>query len=323
MASQSSPRPARERHFDARALRFVIIFPLLLIAALSGGAFLLRASFAEGAVLPAGGDPVPLVVFLTVGAGSVLLPAVAVGVPATRRVLPSVVRRSLMGVTMALQLAVFSLFVAALLGQGAHAQGLPPERVSGFVFLMGSGLSAAMGVVLGMTFKPEEQWTRADDLALAQILSGTNERLQYFVHPRSSVIVMILLIGVLPGGLLALITPWLGLLTVVLALFAIGNLCASVELDHAELRVKLAAVLPVIAIPVQEVDSALALAVLARNYGGVGLRKQSGREGFLASSGAAVVLRMGDGGTAVIGAPNLDVADEVARLLNRGAGKSL
>jgi len=280
-------------------------------------------------MLPAGGDSVPLAVFLAVGAGAVLLPALVVGIPATRTALPRTLRRIMLGITMALQLSVFSLFVSAILAQGAPAGGAPPERFSSFVFLMGSGLSAAMGVVLGMTFKPDEQWTRQDDAALEAMLEGeadpsaAADRLLFFVHPRSSVVTMILLFGILPGGLLTLVSPWLWLAMIVLASLVCASLCASVHVNRAELRVKLAGILPVIVIPVSHVDAAVSLQVTARDYGGWGLRKHSGEQTFLAGSGAAVVLRMDDGGRAVIGTPNLDVADEVAALLNRRAGKSL
>lgn len=319
---------SKERHLDARALRFVIIFPCLLSLALIAGTLLLRGSFGAGVQLPWGGDAIPLVAFLAVACGTVLLVGLGVGNFATRTTRTAILRRIILGVAMALQLAAFSLFSAAILGQGGSAT-LAPERVNEYVLMMGCGLAAAMGLVLAMTFKPDEQWTPADDAAFARVLAheadptAANDRLAYLIHPRNSVVVMILLAGFLPGLLLSLLSPWFLLATVLLALLVLAALCASVHVDRQGLSVKLVGLLPVIHIPRTEVDAAVALDLVAREHGGWGLRKHSGAESFLAASGAGVVLHQNDGGRTVVGAPNLEVADAVAAVLNRRAGKNL
>ena len=327
MAPDGRHDSSTEHHLDARALRFALIFPVLLSAALIFGNVLISAQLPAGVVLPAGGDPVAVPVFLSVGVAAIMVTGAGLGSQGARTTLPRTLRRILLGAAMTLQLSAFTLFVSALLGQGARG-GLPPERVDGFVLVMGCGLAAAMGVVLALTFKPDEQWTPADDLALAQLLvdqndpTEANDRLGYFLHPRSSVILMILLAGVLPGAFLALISPWLLLATVLVALLIIASLCATVIMDRTGLAVKVLGLVPVLVVPCHFVDAAVALDILARDYGGWGPRRHSGSATFLSYSGAAVVLRLDDGGMAVVSAPTLDVADDLSVILNRRAGKS-
>lgn len=326
MAPDGSHDSSTERRLDARALRFALIFPVLLSAALILGSVLISAQLPDGVVFPLGGDPVAVPVFLSVGVATIMVTGAGLGSQGARTSLPRTLRRLLLGVAMTLQLSAFTLFVAALLGQGAHG-GRPPERVDGFVLLMGCGLAAAMGVVLALTFKPDEQWTPADDTALLRMLetdrdpTEANDNLGYFLHPRSSVILMILLAGILPGAFLAIISPWLLLATALVALLIIALLCATVSMDRTQLEVKLLGLIPVLVVPCHSVDAAVSLDVVARDYGGWGPRRHSGSATFLSYSGAAVVLRLDDGGKAVVGAPDLDVADDLSTILNRRAGK--
>lgn len=327
MGYGSGESTTHERRMDARALRFAIIFAVLLSAALLLGGFLIRAQLPHGVVPPLGGSPLPVPTFLGIGVVLILLLGAGLGSQGARISLPSTARRVLLGVAVALQLGVFTLFVATLLGQGAQG-GLSPVRVDGFVLLMGCGLAAAMGVVLSMTFKPVEQWSAADDRAMEQELeaekdpTASNDKLAYFLHPRSSVVIMILLTGILPGTFLALINPWIFVAAAVLALLVVGMLCATVEVDRAQLSVKLLGLVPVLIAPCEGLDAAVSLDIVAKDYGGWGLRKHSGSATFLTHSGAAVVLRQRDGGRVVVSAPDLDIADDLAQILNRRAGKA-
>ncbi|WP_150117103.1 hypothetical protein [Arthrobacter sp. ERGS1:01] len=320
-------RPGRrERHIDARALRFAIIFPALLSVGLVVGGVLVGTGLDRGVVLPTGGDPVPLAVFLAVAVVVTLLLGAGVGSQGARTLLPRNLRRVLLGVAMALQLASCTLFVAALLGQSGQG-GAPVVRVDSYVVLMGSGFAAAMGLVLALTFKPDEQWTSADDAALARALESAadpmaaNDTLAYTLHPRSSVVIMILLAGVFPGAILSLVSGWFMAGFLLAALLTVAALTATVHVDRSRLMVKLAGVLPVIVVPCTDVDAAVSLDIVARDYGGWGLRKHGGSESFLAASGAAVVVRAGQAGRVVVGAPNLDTADDLSAILNRRAGK--
>ncbi len=327
MAYDGSQDGSGERPIDARALRFTLIFPLLLAAALFLGGLLIRAQLPHGVVLPTGGEPIPVFSFLGVGAAVIVVLGVGVGGQGARTLLPSMVRRILLGVGMTLQLAAFTLFGAALLGQGAPA-GSPKVTVDGFSLLMGCGLAMAMGVVLAMTFKPAEQWSASDDKVLAQMLdaeadpTAINDTMAYFVHPRGSVTLMILLVAILPGAILTVVSPWILLVAVVLALLAISMLSATIQVDRHQLSVKLLGLVPVMAVPCESVDASVSLDITAKDYGGWGLRKHSGSATFLTYSGAAVVLRLNDGGKVVVSAPDLDMADDLSAILNRRAGKS-
>lgn len=315
------------RHLDARALRFAVVFPVLLSLGLVAGGLMVGGQLAGGAELPWGGGPVPLAVFLATGVAAILLLGAGIGSLGARTTLPRTSRRVLLGVAMALQLAACTLFAAALLGQTGQGE-LPAVRVDGYVMLMGSGLAAAMGVVLALTFKPDEQWSPADDAALAALVetaedpAAARDRMGYFLHPRSSVIVMILLAAVLPGSLLALLSPWILPALVLAALVVVALLCATVQVDRTQLTVKLLGFIPALVAPCEGIDVAVSLDVAARDHGGWGLRRHSGSATFLAKSGAAVVIRQNNGGSVVVGAPDLDAADELAAILNRRAGKS-
>ncbi len=318
---------AGQRHIDTRALRFALIFPVLLAVALVAGGLLVGGQLPHGVLLPWGGSALTLPVFLAVGAGTIIVLGAGIGCFGARTTLPRTLRRVLLGLAMALQLAACTLFAAALLGQAGQGV-LPAVRVDGYVMLMGSGLAAAMGVVLALTFKPDEQWTSSDDAALAQMLdeeadpTAANDQLAYFIHPRSSVILMILLAAVLPGALLALISPWILLGLVVVALVTIAMACAVVAVDRQQLTVKALGFATVLAAPCEDTMAAVSLEISARDYGGWGLRRQSGSVSYLAYSGAAVVIRQNDGGRVTVSAPNLDVADALSEILNRRAGKS-
>ncbi|MDJ0316019.1 hypothetical protein [Arthrobacter antibioticus] len=325
--STGSHDSTRERHIDARALRFALIFPVLLAAALVLGGVFTSSQLPDGVLLPVGGWAVPLPTFLGIGVASILILGAGVGSFGARTTFSRTLRRILLGVAMTLQLTACALFAATLLGQ-AGAGELPAVQVDGYVMLMGSGLAMAMGVVLALTFKPDEQWSSTDDLALARVLlaeedpAAGKDQLAYFLHPKSSVIMMILLAAILPGALLALLSPWVLLAAGLLALLAISMLCATVEVDRSQLIVKLLGVIPVVVAPCEEVDAAVSLNIVAKNYGGWGLRKHSGSATFLTHSGAAVVLRESSGAKVVVSAPNLDIADELSQILNRRAGKS-
>lgn len=327
MAADGSHDSTTGRHLDARALRFALIFPALLSLGLVAGGLMVGGQLAGGAELPWGGDAVPLPVFLAVGVAAILLLGACIGSLGARTTLPRTSRRVLLGVAMTLQLAACTLFAAALLGQSGQGE-LPAVRIDGYVLLMGSGLAAAMGLVLALTFKPDEQWTSADDQALAHILevkndpSYANDQLAYFIHPRSSMILMILLAAILPGSLLALISPWILLGLVVVASVTIAMACAVVHVDRQQLTVKVLGFATVLVAPCEDTMAAVSLDIAAKDYGGWGLRRQSGSVSFLAYSGAAVVLRQNDGGRVTVNAPNLDVADELSAILNRRAGKS-
>ncbi|WP_427018150.1 hypothetical protein ACQCSX_06050 [Pseudarthrobacter sp. P1] len=307
---------------DKRALRFAIGFPLALALAFFAAGFTFHNEVPQGVVLPTGGYPLALPAYLAVGAGAIALAGVGISSQGARTVLPRLLRRIVMGAGMSIQLTIAALFASALAAQAGTSEA-PSQRLDATVLAMGSGAAVALGVTLAMSFKPDEQWTRADDAELGRVLDPAlaADSVEYWVHPRSSVVIMILLLGILPAMFLGLLSPWLGVASVAAALIAIGALSALVTADRSGVKVRLAGLLPVMGAACVDMDAAVALNVSAGRHGGWGLRHHSGSASFLAASGAAVVVRLNDSTSLVIGAPNLDTADVLEALLNRRAGK--
>ena len=312
---------ARDR-IDTRALRFALGFPVVLGVAFGVAGFTLHGEVPHGVVLPVGGPPLPVFGYLGIAAGVIAVVGWGIGTQAARTVLPGLGRRLILGLAVAVDLFLAALFASALVAQ-AETPPPPGVRLDSIVLATGTGGAVALGVVMGAVFKPDEQWTSRDDQALTFALDPDllRDRLEYWIHPRSSVLIMIALCGAFPGTLVALVLPWLGLLIFVLAMAGIAFLCARVAAGRTGVRVFIAGVLPVLECPSTSILGAAATHVTARTYGGWGLRRHGPSSSYLAASGPAVAVRLTDDGGSVIGAPDPDRAEALADLLNRRAGK--
>ncbi len=311
------------RGTDRRALRFAILFPLVLAICFGLAGYTLRGEIPLGAVLPFGGPALPAVGYLAFSAACIALVGIVIGSQAARTALPRTARRVLLGTAFTVELFLTSLFGATLVAQAGTGlpPGAPPDPI---VLAMGSGAALSLGVVMALVYQPAEQWTQRDEEALLVELdpSRARNRLTYWIHPRSSVLIMILLAGALPGVLLALALPWLGVLVFALALAAIVLLTALVDADRDGVQVLIGGVVPVLRCRTAAVQAAAVLDMRARDYGGWGLRRHGGTMSFLAASGPAVVVRLESGAAAIIGAPDAGRAETLAVLLNgrsRGA----
>lgn len=312
------PRSGRT---DARALRFAIGFPIVLAAGFVLAAFTLRGEVPRGAALPFGGSPLPFPGYLATSAAAIIAVGEAIGTQSARTVLPAVARRLLLGAAVGVSLFLAALFGSALVAQAGTSQA-PSPRVDGIVLAMGCGGALALGTIMAFVYKPEEQWTRRDDEAVLLVLdpSLAQDRLSYWIHPRSSVIVMILLTGAFPGTLIALVVPWLGVLLFILALALIAFLTARITATTSGVRVQMAGVIAVIRFPVSDVDRATADGVLAREFGGWGLHRRGTTVSYLSASGPAVVVRLSSEATAVLGAPDAARARDLAAKLSKRSG---
>ncbi|HEY8295645.1 MAG TPA: hypothetical protein VIG41_09930 [Micrococcaceae bacterium] len=308
--------------WDGRTLRFAVGFPIVLAAAFSLAALTFRGLVPRGIVLPIGGTAVSFWVFTAISAAAILTVGLPVAIRAARTTVPPLGRRLLLGVAIGCDLLVTALMAASLVAQ-ADTPEAPSARIDPFVFAAGSGAAVALGFVVALAFKPEEQWSRRDQRALALALDPAlaADSMTFWIHPRSSVALMILLAGVLPGVLLAVLLPWLGALVVLLALVALAVLSARVDARRDGAEVSVAGLVRTIRIEPAGLLGAAAAVVEARLYGGWGPRRHGTSGSFLAASGPAVVVRMHDGGSYVIGAPDEDAADRLAELLNRRAGE--
>lgn len=306
--------------WDPVALRFGLGFPVILAVAFLIAGFVFRNEVPHGVALAGIGNPVPYVVYLAVAAGSIVLVGVLIALQAARRAVSPLLRRILLGFAVTSTLVLASLFAAGILAQAGTST--PAPGIDPIVFASGSGAAVAMGFVIAFTFRPDEQWNERDDQALAAELDPEllRDSLNYWIKPRASVIVMILLVGVLPGALLLPFVPWLSAVLVLLAVLAIGALSGLLDADRFTATVRLAGVFPVLSVDLAHLQGAVAAVVEAKLYGGWGIRRQGTKASFLAGSGPAVVVRMDDGGAYVIGAPNEARAQELADLLNRRSG---
>ena len=104
MAFDGSHDSTHERPVDARALRFALIFPLLLSVALFLGGFLIKEQLPDGVLLLWGAAPIPVGSSLGIGAALIVLVGAGVGSQGARTSLPAMSRRILLGVGMTLQL---------------------------------------------------------------------------------------------------------------------------------------------------------------------------------------------------------------------------
>ncbi len=316
---------------DTRALRFAMGFPLVLGLAFVICAFLVRADLPEPLAVGWGdGGPVAFAPFGTVvGAGAALIvlagwAALAQAVPLSR---PARMRRTMMGAGLALTLFIATVLAALLVGQ----LGLPDargSRVDASVLALGSGAALALGIILGFVFKADERWSVDDDRALdaavqqqldPELAADTCTR---WVHARSSVFVMVGIAAILPGALISIVLPWLGLLLAAVAVLAATFLVARIRIDRSGLRVYAGGFLRVIEVPAADIATATAQDVSAANFGGWGFRVHAGTRTMLVSSGPAVLIECGGGRVAAVSGGTAETAESMARTLARVAARA-
>ncbi|WP_427171079.1 hypothetical protein [Arthrobacter sp. 92] len=316
---------------DAKALRFAVGFPVLLAAAFTVCALLLRADLPEPLAVQwseAGASGfAPFGAVVGFGAGLI----VAVGwlllvqaVPLSR---PALMRRILMGVGLFGVLFVTTVLAAVLVGQAGI--GDPHEaRVDMSVLALGSGAALALGVIMGFVFKADERWSVDDDRAVQETLEReldpeiAADSVRLWVHARSSVFIMLGIATLFPAALIALAVPWLAALLTVVALLAATFLFARIRVDRSGLRVFAAGFVPVMDVPASAIASASPALVRASDYGGWGYRHHGGITAMLVSSGPAVVVDRADGKKVAVSGGTADSAERVAAALSRVAARA-
>ncbi|MFF1383081.1 hypothetical protein ACFVWT_05920 [Arthrobacter sp. NPDC058288] len=316
---------------DARALRFALVFPVLLAAAFVVCALLIRRDVPDPMAVrwneagPAGFAPFSAFVafgglFIAVVGWLVLVQAV----PLSR---PVVMRRLMMGTGLAVSLFVTTVLAAVLVGQ-AGITDVREARVDLTVLALGAGAALPLGVVLGFVFKADERWSVDDDRAVREALVRevdpelAADSVRMWVHARSSVFVMLGVASLFPAALIAIAVPWLGALLVALAVLAAAFLFARVIVDRSGLRVFAAGFVRVMEVPASAISSASPADVRAADYGGWGYRHHGGTTAMLVSSGPAVVVNRADGRKMAISGGSADSAERVAAVLSRVAARA-
>lgn len=316
---------------DIRALRFAVVFPLLLAGGFVVCAQLLRNSLPEPVAVmwnsDGGSSFAPFGAYVSGGAALITLVgwiAFFQAVPVSR---PVIMRRVMMGMGLLVSLFVTAVLAAGLVGQSG-AVDARSTHVDPVILAMGSGAAVALSVVMMMAFKPDPRWTREDDQALetAALLAAdpdlARDSLRMWVHARSSVFIMIIVAAVFPAVLIAVALPWLGALLVVAALVGAGFLFARVRADRGGLQVFAGGVVRVLTVPAVDIAAAAPTDVKAADYGGWGWRHHDDATAMLVSSGPAVVVRKLNGRRVALSAGTAAAADNIAAILNRAAERA-
>ncbi|CAN7410291.1 hypothetical protein [Arthrobacter sp. LjRoot14] len=316
---------------DARALRFALVFPVLLAAAFVVCALLIRPDIPDPMAVrwteagPAGFAPFSA--FVTFGGLIIALVGWLVlgqAVPLSR---PAVMRRLMMGAGLTVSLFVTTVLAAVLVGQAGIAD-VREARVDMTVLALGSGAALPLGVIMGFVFKADERWSVDDDRAVRQALDReidpelAADSVRLWVHARSSVFVMLGVASLFPAALISIAVPWLGALLVALAVLAAAFLFARVIVDRSGLRVFAAGFVRVMQVPASAISSATPAVVRAADYGGWGYRHHGGTTAMLVSSGPAVVVNRADGKKVAISGGSADSAERVAAVLSRVAARA-
>ncbi|MFC8409002.1 hypothetical protein [Arthrobacter sp. NPDC057259] len=316
---------------DTRAVRFAIGFPLVLAAAFTVCAFLIRSRLPEPLAVRWSADGAenfaPFAAVVGVGAAMIVLTGWAVLLQAAPLTRPAVMRRIMMGAGLGLSLFVTAVLAAVLVGQ----IGLSDARASHVdvtILAMGSGAALGLGVVMGFVFKADERWSVDDERAARAALEHirdpdlARDDVRLWVHARSSIFVMLGISTLFPAALLSVALPWLAAVLTAAALAATLFLFARVKVDRAGLRVLAAGLLPVLTVPAAEIGSAAPELVRAAERGGWGFRRHGRDSSMLVANGPAVVVRRLDGGTVTVSAGGPASADNVAQTLTRVASRA-
>ncbi|MFP3580443.1 hypothetical protein SB659_12760 [Arthrobacter sp. SIMBA_036] len=316
---------------DLRALRFALVFPMLLAIGFASCSQMLRNNLPDPVAVmwnaDGGSSFAPFGAYVAGGSGLIALFGWVTFIQAVPLSRPVVMRRIMMGIGLMVSLFMTTVLAAGLVGQSGVGNARL-SHVDPIVLAMGSGAALALGVVMMFAFKPDPRWTAEDDAALQSELrlladpDLARDSLRMWVHARSSVFVMIIVSAGFPAALIAVVIPWLGALVAAAALVAASFLFARVRADRDGLQVFAAGVLRVLRVPAGDISAAAAADVKAADFGGWGLRHHEDSTAMLVSSGPAVVVNQRNGRRVALSAGTQDAADKVAGILNRAANRA-
>ena len=314
-----------EQRWDHRALRFGILFPVLL-----GGGFALAAFTFRGRVpepvawlwdADGGRAFVPFAGYLAGGAGLVAVAGALACLPAARLSRPPIARRITMGGGIGLSMFLTTVLAAGLMGQVglADAHGSRPDAI---VLAMGSGATLALAVVMMMAFKPDEQWSPRDEAALLAELDPerTRSTFVYWAHARSSVFVMLGVVVVQTSLLLLLVAPWGSALLTLAGLVAAGSLVLRVSVSPERVRLRAGGIVPVLSFAPTAVLRAGSRDVAAREFGGWGYRRRGADTSVLVASGHAIEVLLDDGRRCAFSGRDAETSQRVLEVLRASSG---
>jgi hypothetical protein len=314
-----------ETRWDRKALRFAIGYPLLLAIGFAVASLTFRGRVPEPVAWlwdAAGGTAfVPFGGYVAGGAALVAVVGALLCIQAALLAHPPISRRIFMAGGVGMSMFLTTVLASGLIGQ----DGVPDARASHpdpIVLAMGSGATVAFAVVMLLSFKPEEQWSPKDEAALLDALEPQRaaSTFTYWAHARSSVFVMLGIVGISVSLLLLVVSPWISLGLTVAAVLAAGSLVARVRVSPDAVGVFIAGVLPVLKFVPERVLRAGAETVAARDFGGWGYRRRGHAVSVLVASGEAVEVILDDGRQATFSGRDGDTARRVVDVLRGASG---
>ena len=316
---------ASEQRWDRKALRFAIGYPVLLAIGFGLASLTFRGRVPEPVawLWDAGGGRafVPFAGYVAGGAVLVAVVGAAMCLQAALLSRPPISRRIFMAGGVGMSMFLTTVLASGLIGQ----DGIPNPRDSHpdpIVLAMGSGATVAFAVVMLFSFKPDEQWSPRDDDALLEVLEPDRvaSTFSYWAHARSSVFVMLGIIGISVSLLLLVVSPWLSLALTLAAILAAGSLVVRVAVSPEAVAVFVAGVVPVLRFAPIRVLRAAAQTVAARTFGGWGYRRKGQSVSVLVASGEAVEVILDDGRRATFSGRDGDTARRVVDVLREASG---
>lgn len=314
-----------EKRWDRKALRFAIGYPLLLAIGFGLASLTFRGRVPEPVAwlwdADGGRAYVPFTGYLLGGAALVAVVGAALCLQAALLSRPPISRRIFMAGGVGMSMFLTTVLASGLIGQDGirDARDSHPDPI---VLAMGSGATVAFAVVMLFAFKPDEQWSPRDQEALLEVLEPDRaaSTFSYWAHARSSVFVMLGIIGISVSLLLLVVSPWISLVLTLAALLAAGSLVIRVAVRPESVAVFLAGVVPVLRFNPSGVLRAGAETVAARRFGGWGYRRSGKVISVLAASGEAVEVILDDGRRATFSGRDGDTARHVVDVLRAAAG---
>ncbi|GAB2737396.1 putative NADH:ubiquinone reductase complex subunit [Sinomonas soli] len=313
-----------EARWDRKALRFAIGYPVLLALGfgLASLSFHGRVPDPVAWQWDAGGGRafIPFTAYLLGGAVLVAVVGALLCLQAALLTRPPISRRIFMAGGVGMSMFLTTVLAAGLIGQdGVPARDSHPDPI---VLAMGSGATVAFTVVMLLSFKPEEQWSPKDEAALLDELEPERaaSTFTYWAHARSSVFVMLSIIGVSVSLLLLVLSWWISLVLTAAALLTAASLVARVRVSPESVGVFLAGVVPVLRFDPERVLRAGFETVRARDFGGWGYRRRGQTLSVLVASGEAVTVVLDDGRRATFSGRDGDTARRVVDVLRTASG---
>jgi hypothetical protein len=309
-----------EGRWDRKAVRFAIGYPILLAAGFALAAFTFRSHVPDPVAwlwdADGGRAFVPFPVYLAGGGVLVAVIGILLCLQAGLESRPPISRKIFMAGGVGMSMFLVTVLGAGLMGQ-VDARDARETHPDSIVLASGSGATVALAVVMFMLFKPDEQWSPRDEDALLDELEPERARntFVFWAHARSSVFVMLAVLGINLSLLALLVSPWVSIVITTVCAVVASMLVLRVSVDPQEVRLAYVGLVRVARIPAARVLRAGYGAVSARAFGGWGYRRRGKLVSALVASGEAVDVLCRDGSRYVFSARDPAIAEHVADVL--------